>query len=123
LKYRRGLGTLSQLDYNTGIAYESVYKAFKLNGQFDSAYKYLALAQVTNDSINRNRIRNLAEFQKLTLSEQQRLQNIEKENVIYQNEVRTYFLLSGIAVLLVLAVIFYRNNRQKHKANIKIEKA
>ena len=123
LEISKGLGTLSQLDYNTGTAYESVYKAFKLNGQFDSAYKYLALAQLTNDSINRNRIRNLAEFQKLTLSEQQRLQNIEKENVIYQNEVRTYFLLSGIAVLLVLAVIFYRNNRQKHKANIKIEKA
>jgi len=31
--------------------------------------------------------------------------------------------LSGIAVLLVLAIIFYRNNRQKHKAKIKIEKA
>jgi signal transduction histidine kinase len=33
------------------------------------------------------------------------------------------FLLAGISVLLLLAIIFYRNNLQKHKAKIKIEKA
>jgi len=32
-------------------------------------------------------------------------------------------MLAGIGVLLLLAAIFYRNNRQKHKAKIKIEKA
>ncbi|HET9825356.1 MAG TPA: ATP-binding protein, partial [Chitinophagaceae bacterium] len=55
--------------------------------------------------------------------EQQRLQNAEQEKVVYQNKVRTYFMLAGIAVLLLLAIIFYRNNRQKHKAKIKIEQA
>src|SRR5213078_1348427 len=62
-------------------------------------------------------------FQKLTLGEQQRSQNIEKEKVVYENKVRTYFMLAGIGVLLLLAIIFYRNNRQKHKAKIKIEQA
>ena len=30
---------------------------------------------------------------------------------------------AGIGMLLLLAIIFYRNNRQKHKAKVKIEKA
>ena len=32
-------------------------------------------------------------------------------------------MIAGIGVLLLLAIIFYRNNRQKHKAKIKIEQA
>jgi hypothetical protein len=77
---------------------------------------------VTNDSINQRRIKSLAEFQKLNLDEQQRLQRIEGEKVAYQNKMRTYFLLAGIGVLLLLAIIFYRNNRQKHKAKLKLKK-
>ena len=117
------LGKITQMEYNLGDAYEGLYHAYELNDQHDSAYKYLALAQVTNDSINQRRIKSLAEFQKLNLDEQQRLQLIEEEKVAYQNKVRTYFLLGGISVLLLLAIIFYRNNRQKHKAKVKIEKA
>ena len=110
-------------DYQIGVAYKNLYLVYQERNQFDSAHKYLALTQRTNDSINQSRIASLAEFQKLTLSEQQRLQNAEKEKVVYQNKVRTYFLLSGIGVLLLLAIIFYRNNRQKNKAKIKIEQA
>jgi len=117
------MGKITQIEYNLGDAYEGLYHAYQLNDQPDSAYKYLALAQVTNDSINQRRIKSLAEFQKLNLDEQQRLQRIEGEKVAYQNKMRTYFLLAGIGVLLLLAIIFYRNNRQKHKAKIKIEKA
>jgi signal transduction histidine kinase len=117
------LGAITQIEYHLGNAYEGLYQAYRLNDQFDSAYKYLALAQTSNDSINQRRIKSLAEFQKLTLREQQRLQNAEKEKIAYQNKVRTYFLIAGIGVLLLLAIIFYRNNRQKHKAKVKIEKA
>ena len=123
LEAMKRLGAISQIEYNTGDAYEGVYKAYRLKSQLDSAYKYLALSQTASDSISHYRIQSLAEFQKLTLSEQQRLQNIEKERVVYQNRVRTYFLLFGIGVLLLLAIVFYRNNRQKQKAKIKIEQA
>ncbi|MBC7827400.1 MAG: GHKL domain-containing protein [Chitinophagaceae bacterium] len=108
---------------NLGIGYENVYLSYKLNNQFDSAFKYQGLALITKDSFTKVRIRNLAEFQKLTYSEQLRLQNLEKEKVAYQNKVRTYFLLAGLGVLLLLATVFYWNNRQKHKAKIKIEEA
>ena len=123
LDISKRLGGVSALGYHIGVSYESLYLVYQLRNQFDSAYKYLALTQRTNDSINRSKIESLAEFQKLTLNEQQRLQNAEKEKVIYQNKVRTWFMLAGIGVLLLLAIIFYRNNRQKNKAKIKIEKA
>jgi len=117
------LGMVAGVELNFGNGYENVYLSYKLNNQFDSAFKYQGLALVTKDSLAKVRIKNLAEFQKLTYSEQLRLQNLEKEKVIYQNKVRTYFMLAGICVLLLLAIIFYVNNRQKHKANKKIEKA
>jgi|GEM_PF-726325 len=119
----KSLGAISQIEYNIGDAYVSVYEAYRLKNQLDSTYKYLRLAHTASDSINYSRIQNLAEFQKLTLNEQRRLQNLEQDRVIYQNRIRTYFLLSGIGVLLLLAIIFYRNNRQKHKAKVKIEQA
>ena len=117
------MGGVSAFGYHIGVAYENLYLVYQLRNQNDSAYKYLALTQRTNDSINRAKIESLAEFQKLTLNEQQRLQNAEKERIAYQNKIRTYVLLVGIGVLLLLAIIFYRNNRQKHKAKIKIEQA
>ena len=117
------MGGITQIEYHLGNAYKGLHDAYQLNNQSDSAYKYLSLAQVADDSINQRRIKSLAEFQKLNLNEQQRLQNVEKEKVVYQNKVRTYFMLTGIGVLLLLAIIFYRNNLQKHKAKIKIEQA
>jgi len=117
------LGSMAGAELNLGIAYENMFHVYKLRNQVDSAYKYQGLALVAKDSIYNNRIKNLAAFQSLTLKEQLRLQNIEKEKVVYQNKIRIYFLLAGIGVLLLLAIIFYRNNRQKNKAKIKIEQA
>jgi two-component system NtrC family sensor kinase len=117
------MGSITQIEYNLGNAYKGLHDAYQLNNQFDSAYKYLSLAQMADDSISQRRIKSLAEFQNVNLNEQQRLQKIEKEKLAYQNKVKTYFFLAGIIVLLLLAIIFYRNNRQKNKARIKIEKA
>ncbi|OSZ73885.1 hypothetical protein CAP36_16395 [Chitinophagaceae bacterium IBVUCB2] len=117
------IGQVTGRESNIGSGYEHVYLSYKLNNQFDSAFKYQGLALITQDSLTKIRISNLAEFQKLTYGEQLRLQNLEKERVVYQNKVRTYFMLAGIGVLFLLAIIFYKNNRQKNKAKIKIEKA
>jgi signal transduction histidine kinase len=119
----KNMGSNSAIEYNIGLAYESLYEVYKLRSQFDSSFKYLELAHRTIDSISQRRIKNLAAFQKLTLDEQQRLQNAEKEKITYRNKVRTSLMLAGIGVLLLLAIIFYRNNQQKNKAKLKIEKA
>jgi two-component system, NtrC family, sensor kinase len=117
------LGSVSVFDVSIGVPYENFYHVYRLRNQPDSADKYLNIGYKLSDSINLSKIRNLAEFQKVTFSEQQRLQKIENEKIAYQNKVRTYFMLAGIGVLLLLSIIFYGNNRQKHKAKVKIEKA
>ena len=115
------IGKIAGLQINLGSVYENIYLSYKINNQFDSAFKYQGLALVVKDSLAKVRITNLAEFQKLTYNEQLRLQNLEKEKVIYENKVRTYFMLAGIGFLLLLAIIFYRNNRQKQKSNTLLE--
>lgn len=120
LQVVRSMGAItaaSGLEINIGTAYFNVYDAYKSLGRLDSAYKYQGLALVANDSIYKKRIKNLSEFQKLNLDEQQRLQDNEREKLSYRNKVRTYLMLGGIGVLLLLAMIFYRNNRQKQRAN------
>ncbi len=117
------LGLVISTEINAGTAYEVLYRSYELRQQPDSALKYANLSLTTKDSINKKRMASLAEFQSLSLREQQRLQVLEKEKEAYQNKIRTYLLLAGIGVLLLLAIIFYRNNRQKHKAKIKIEQA
>ncbi len=121
LEISKTLGKVAGREVNLGSAYENVYLSYKLNHQFDSAFKYMELALITKDSLAKVRIRNLAEFQNLTFSEQLRLQNLAKEKRLYQSRVRTYTLLAGLGIFLLIALILYRNNRQKNKTNKALE--
>ncbi|MEO5647864.1 MAG: ATP-binding protein [Chitinophagaceae bacterium] len=104
-------------EIDMGVAYEDLYLAYKLNIQPDSAYKYLGLALTTKDNLYKIRIKNLAGFQKLSLGEALRLENLEKEKIQTQNKIRTYAMLSGFGVFLIFGLILFRNNQQKQKAN------
>ena len=108
-------------EIDIGVAYEDLYQAYKLNNQPDSANKYQGLALVTKDSLYTRRIKNLTEFQKLSLGEAMRLENLEKEKIQTQSKIRTYGMLAGLAVLSIIGFILYRNNRQKQKANQVLE--
>ncbi len=117
----RTLGPTTGQQLNIGIAYQNLYKSYKLRKQLDSAFKYAGVALTAKDSINKERIASLARFQSLSFREQLRLQDLEKEKVIYQSKIRTYTLLAGLGVFLVIALILYRNNLQKQKANKVLE--
>ncbi len=121
LRLVQDMGQISGTETNLGVAYEYLSKGYQLNHQFDSAFKYQGLALTTKDSLTKIRIRSLSDLQNLSFGEQLRLQNLEKERTMYQNKVRTYALLSGIVVFVLVAVILYRNNRQKHKTNKVLE--
>jgi len=103
---------------NLGDAYANLYQSYKLAGQTDSAYKYQGLALTAKDSSYQTTIKSLADFQKLSFQAQLHAQELEKEKEAIQTKIRTYALVAGIAVFMLLAAIFYRNNRQKQKANI-----
>jgi two-component system NtrC family sensor kinase len=124
LKFKQAMeivGAVALSTVDKGMAYEYLSLAYKLNDQHDSAVSYQGLALTTKDSINNARINSLAEFQNLNLQEQLRLRNLEKEQELYQSRVRSYGLLAGLLVFSVIAIILYRNNKQKQKTNRELE--
>jgi signal transduction histidine kinase len=118
-----GLHILQQLHasfvygYTLANAYELLGQVYRLVNRSDSAQWYQARALQAKDSIYNDRINNLSAFHNLTLKETLRLQDVEKEKKIYQQRVRNYGLLIGIAVLLLVMFFLFRNNRQRSRTN------
>jgi signal transduction histidine kinase len=63
------------------------------------------------------------EIMEEALNEQKKAQEAERKRIQFQNRVRLYGLLSGILILIIIAGLLWRNNRQKQKAKTEIEKA
>jgi signal transduction histidine kinase len=102
---------------NVGNAYKILYKSYELKNNKDSAYKYLGLAFAAHDSADTETLASLTNFQKLSFNNQLRLNDLEKEKELIQTKIRTYVLLAVVVVFILLTIIFYRNYRQKRKAN------
>jgi two-component system, NtrC family, sensor kinase len=111
-------GRVERENQDIGVAYEKIYQSYLLQGQQDSIKKYAGLTIAAKDSISNYRLQNIAAFQQVLLEDQLRLQNIEKEKNEFQNKIRTYILSAGLIVILLVAFLLYRNNRQKHTANL-----
>jgi len=56
------------------------------------------------------------------IAEQVRFEKLEKENLQAKTRLRTYAFLTGLGIFLLVALLLYRNNRQKQKANTVLEK-
>lgn len=104
------------------ISSEKVAAAWRLLGESDSAFIYLSLSKSIGDSLDKDRTQNLIRFQNIGFEEQLKLEKAAKESIRYKNKIRTIGLCAGLAVLSLLAFIFHRNNREKHKANIVLQK-
>jgi signal transduction histidine kinase len=91
------------------------------NRNADSTVKYWKLYSAANDSLNNTRTNQ--QIQMLTLEEDERKRDIETAKIAYRNNIRTGFLLGGVGVFFLVAIVLYRNNGQKQKANIQLEKA
>ncbi len=96
-------------------AYNTLSAVFKFRNNIDSAYKYQGMALAAKDSLNN--AEKVKQFENVGFTEQLRVQQLEKEKITIQNKIRTYAMLAGLAVFLLIAIILYRNNRQKQKAN------
>jgi two-component system, NtrC family, sensor kinase len=96
---------------------------YRANNQLDSAYKYLYLSVSLKDSLfNTDKIR---QFQTLTFNEASRRQQLEQQRKeakqVYENKIKMFGLLTGLAVIMVVAIILYRNNKHKQKANMLLQ--
>ncbi len=99
-----------------------VSNAWKMKGNTDSAFTYLAISKRLGDSLNEDLSNKLNQFQNANFEEQLRLEKVAQQSVAAKNNIRTIALLAGLGLLSVLAFVFYRNNRQKQKANTLLEK-
>ena len=103
------------------LAYQSVSTANQLNNNTDSAFKYERLSYKLNDSLKNARILSLTEYQKFAFNEQLRLKKLEEEKTAYANKLKMIGLIVVLGGILLTAIILYRNNRQKQKANKVLE--
>ena len=104
------------------ISSEQVALAWKMLGNNDTALTYFIISKKVGDSLQKNINDKLLQFQNQNFQDQVRLENEAKQSVAVKNKIRTTALLVGLGLLSILAVVFYRNNRQKQKANNVLEK-
>jgi two-component system NtrC family sensor kinase len=106
ISFRKGLYEASSL----------ISELFRKNGQYDSAYKYLAIANAERDSLTGPQ--RFQELQRIVLEQQEHQRHIEFVRTAERNRQLQYGLSIGLGLVLFVAFILYRNNKQKQKANL-----
>jgi two-component system, NtrC family, sensor kinase len=102
-------------------AYTSLSSALDASNETDTAYQYLKKAIILKDALNKEgRIKS---FQLAGFNEQLKLEEQKAEQLRTITKIRTYTFVAGIAVLLFMSGIFYRNYRRQRKDKITIENA
>ena len=102
-------------------ALNNLAQVYKLKRNKDSALKYVELSQIFRDSVfSREKTR---EAQRITYNESMKQQELIASQLNYKNKAQLYTLLGSTFVLLFIAVILWRNNRQKQESKEKIERA
>ncbi|MES1213922.1 MAG: ATP-binding protein [Bacteroidota bacterium] len=103
------------------------YKLFEIEGSgflsdlysdvnSDSTLKYLRIMLAAKDeafSDSKQR-----QFQLIGFDDEKRQKELADTKMRFQNQVRMYALAGAVAVFLIIAFIFWRNNKQKQQANI-----
>jgi signal transduction histidine kinase len=79
------------------------------------AIKYYQIASAVNDSLYG--VQKIQQLQSATMKEQERQAELEAARLAYQNKMRQWALIAGIGTVVIVALILYRNNRQKQKTN------
>jgi two-component system, NtrC family, sensor kinase len=117
-----GLNFAQQKEFNREIlgAYLLLSEAYEKVGSSE-AMRYYKLAMDAKDKLN------IVEKQRQVISfkfnEEIRQNEIRSAEVQLKDRIRIYILFGIIGFILILLVVLIRNNKNKHKANLKIQKA
>ena len=119
----KALEILKQVNELNVIAdvYSSISAAYKIKENTDSAFAYLQLSKTLSDSLTQVHQAQTNKYQNLNFAEQLRLENIEKEKIQLQANIRMYAMLAGIVVFMLIAFLLYRNGRNRKKANLLLQ--
>jgi two-component system, NtrC family, sensor kinase len=83
------------------------------------ALKFYKIAAAAKDSLFG--VNNIQIIQNLVAREEAKQKELADAKTAYRNKLRLFGLFTGLAVLLIIAVILYRNNRHKQKVNLQLE--
>jgi len=105
------------------LLYEKLMKASQSQTAIDYGMKGLALAKRIHSLFSQEKGR---EIEKLAFEEREsaakNARMIIARETAFKNRVRLYALLAALGVVMLIAFILYRNNRQKQVANAVLEK-
>jgi len=90
---------------------------FDKENKLDSAYYYASRESALKDTVFSQQIFN--KIQALNFNEEVRL---KEEKAQRRQKTRTTLVLTGFSIILLITLILYRNNRQRKKTNIVLEK-
>lgn len=99
-----------------GIMKSSEYLSELYKGKNDTeALKYYTIAVTAKDSLySQDKVRRLLS---INFEEKEQAQQIEAENILNKNKIRLSILIGLITIMAAIAIILYKNNQQKQKAN------
>jgi signal transduction histidine kinase len=107
---------LNALNLLTGI--------YKSKNNVDSLAKYLQLTISTKDSLFSQQ--KVMQLQTMTFNEQRRQQELQQQlaqaSLVYRNRLNIYFLLTGLVILIIVAVGLWRRNVYKQRSYALLEK-
>jgi len=116
-----GLNSGQKSSYKKGIIHNGIILAeLTESTQPAVALKYYKMAYAAKDSLFGPD--NMETLQNLVSREEARQMELETARITYKNQLGLYGLLSGSGLLLIVAVILFRNNKQKQKANSLLHK-
>jgi two-component system, NtrC family, sensor kinase len=119
----RALADFTLFDQQEKIkrVYGALYAIYKEVNQPDSAYHYLQLYQMLSDKLNEQEKKQIHRSQNIAFDRQIEQQQLESKRIEKANTNRTYAFLAGIAILLLIAFLLFRNNQTRRKANILLQ--
>ncbi len=100
-----------------GLGNVQLASIYKKQNEDSLAYIHLEQGKTLLDSINDLYITRLLQFQNIDFDQKIRLSELEKENELTKSRIRMYGLLVGLGIFVLVALLLYRNNRLKQKAN------
>jgi len=114
------VATANMLEQDVLNAGKVLYGYYDEEKNLPLAYKYFRLATAARDSLySQDRVKQMLS---IDFEEKQRQQDIATAQEQYRNKVRMYTLIAGLVVLLLLAIVFWRNSNQRKMANRLLQK-
>ena len=81
----------------------------------DSAYKYMKIMVAANEEVNN--VTKGRQFQKVSSDAEKKEKELEDAKARFRNSLKLYGLITLLSFFILIAIIFWRNNRQRKKAN------